>query len=93
MIRLNLLLTLIVVLCSLGVVTSQHKARQIFTELQTSQEAAKQLEIEYGQLQLEQSTWSMHSRIETVASKELGMRAPHETRIRLVPPAEAIAQR
>lgn len=92
MIRLNLMLTLIAVVCALGVVTSQHKARQLFTELQVQHETAKKLDIEYGQLQLEQSTWAMHSRIETVASRNLGMRVPGENRIRLVPPAQAMAQ-
>ena len=35
------------------------------------QEATKQLEVEWGQLQLEQSTWAMHARIEKIASGNL----------------------
>jgi len=84
--RLNLLLIGIAVLCALGVVTSQHEARKLFVELQKEQEVAKQLDVEWGQLQLEQSTWAMHSRIEKVASDSLRMRVPPQSRIRIVSP-------
>ena len=56
MTRLNLLLTLILIACALSVVTSQHNARKLFVELEKEQELARQLAIELGQLQLEQST-------------------------------------
>jgi cell division protein FtsL len=84
--RLNLLMIGIAVLCALGVVTAQHDARKLFVELQKEQEAAKQLEVEWGQLQLEQSTWAMHSRIEKIAVDSLGMRVPPASRIRVVEP-------
>jgi cell division protein FtsL len=91
--RLNLLLIGIAVLCALGVVTSQHEARKVFVELQREQELAKQLDVEWGQLQLEQSTWAMHSRIEKVASDSLRMRDCGGTRIRIVAPGSpAITQ-
>ena len=60
----------------MGVITSQHRARKYFNDLEVGQAAAKKLEEEYGQLQLEQSTWGTHKRIEAVAAKELGMRLP-----------------
>ena len=89
MIRLNLALAGILVLCALMLVTSQHKARKLFMELQRQQEIAKQFEVEYGQLQLEQSTWAMHSRVEKVAANNLQMRVPPVTRVHLVPPPPA----
>ena len=52
MMRLNLLLLGIVMVCSLGVVTSQHHARKLYAELQHAQEDAKQMQTEYSQLQL-----------------------------------------
>ena len=67
MTRLNLLLLGILMVCALGVVTSQHHARKLYAELQHAQESAKQMHTEYSQLQLEQSTWAMHSRIEKIA--------------------------
>ncbi len=89
MIRLNLVLAGILVLCALMLVTSQHKARKLFVELQKQQEVAKQFEVEYGQLQLEQSTWAMHSRVEKIAANNLQMRVPPSTRVHLVPPPPA----
>ncbi|MGZ5257022.1 MAG: cell division protein FtsL, partial [Burkholderiales bacterium] len=56
MTRLNLLMLGILIACGLMLVTSQHQARKLYVELQKEQELAKRLEIEWGQLQLEQST-------------------------------------
>ena len=86
MARLNLILLAILVVCALSVVTSQHKARKLYVELQKEQELARQLEVEWGQLQLEQSTWAMHARIEKIASGPLMMRVPPSSRVRLVSP-------
>ena len=76
MARLNVFLLLAVVICSLGVVTSQHKARQLFQALEVQQERARQLEVEFGQLQLELSTWGTAPRIEKIAVEKLGMHTP-----------------
>ncbi|MEO8039037.1 MAG: cell division protein FtsL [Betaproteobacteria bacterium] len=84
MVRLNLVLLGLVVLCALGVVTAQHEARKLFVEVQREQEVAKQLDVEWDQLQLEQSTWAMHSRIEKIATASLHMRVPPPSRIRIV---------
>lgn len=85
MTRLNLLLIGILVLCALSVVTSQHHARKLYAELQHTQELAKQMQTEYSQLQLEQSTWAMHSRIEKIAIERLQMRAPDPRQIQMAP--------
>ena len=92
MIRLNAVLAGILVLCALALVTSQHKARKLFVELQKEQDQARQLEVEYGQLQLEQSTWAMHSRVEKIAANNLQMRVPPATRVHLVPLPPALAK-
>lgn len=76
MVRLNVLLLLAVVFCSLGVVTAQHKARKLFQNLDLEQERARQLEVEFGQLQLELSTWGTAPRIEKIAREKLKMRTP-----------------
>jgi cell division protein FtsL len=41
-------------------------------------------ETEFGQLQLEQSTWAMHSRIEELATKRLQMQVPDAKRIQVI---------
>ena len=87
MVKLNLFLLAALAACALGLVTSQHQARKLYVELQKEQEAAKQIEVERGQLQLEQSTWATHARVEKLAVQSLGMRVPPSTRIQVVPPA------
>jgi cell division protein FtsL len=82
--KLNLLLLLVLVVCALGLVTSQHKSRKLFSELEREQERSRALEVEYGQLQLEASTWGLHSRVEKIAGGRLGMRAPDPRRVRMV---------
>lgn len=84
--RLNLILMAILIVCSLGVITSQHQARQLYAELQHAQEAAKRMDIEFGQLQLEQSTWAMHARIEKIAGERLRMKVPEPSRIHILAP-------
>lgn len=85
MTRLNLLLLLVMIVCALGVVTSQHKARRAYIELQKAQAEAHRLEVEWGQLQLEQGTWGMHSRIDKEASSRLGMHVPDAAHVRVAP--------
>ncbi len=84
MIRVNILLILILIACALSVVTSQHKARKLFVELEKEQELARQLAVEWGQLQLEQSTWAMHTRIEKIATGQLHMQVPEPSRVQVV---------
>jgi cell division protein FtsL len=74
--RLNVMLLILLIGCAISVITSQHQARKLFIELEGEQVAAKKLEEERTQLQLEQSTWATHKRIESVASKSLGMKLP-----------------
>jgi cell division protein FtsL len=84
--KLNLLLLAVLVACALGLVTSQHKARKLFSELEREQERLRSIDIEHGRLQLESSTWGLHQRVERIAAAALGMRAPDPRRVRLVRP-------
>ncbi len=81
MVRLNMLLLLMTVIVALGVVTAQHKARKLFQELESEQNRARQLEVEYGQLQLELSAWATPPRIEKAARERLKMRAPEAAKV------------
>ena len=93
MARLNLILLALLTACALGLVTSQHQARKLFGELEREQEQAKKLDVEWGQLQLEQSTWAMHARIEKIARDRLHMSVPDAKRTQVVLPAAAEAGR
>ncbi len=89
MARINLILLALLTACALGLVTSQDKTRKLFAELEHEQEQAKQLDVEWGQLQLEQSTWAMHARVEKIARERLHMSVPDAKRIQMVMPAAA----
>ena len=82
--KINVLLLCLAIACALGVVTSQHKARKLFVELQKEQELARQMEVEWGQLQLEQSTWAMPTRVEKVAGRQLQMQLPKGEKIQFI---------
>jgi len=91
MTRLNLILFAVLIISALSLVTSQHKSRKLYFELQQQQEAAKLYETEWSQLQLEQSTWAMHSRLEQVATDLLHMHVPDTKHIQIVSPDEVQA--
>ena len=91
MAKLNLLLLLVLLGCAFGLVTSQHQARKSFVALEREAAHARELDVEYGQLQLEASTWGLHARVSKIAAEALGLRAPDPRRVRVVElaPAEA----
>jgi len=71
--RFNLAVTILLVLCALSLVKAQYYARSQFIQLERAQAAARQLDIEWSQLQLDQSTLGKHARIEATAREELKM--------------------
>ena len=85
MAKLNLLLLAVLVACAIGLVTSQHRGRKLFSELEREQTRSRELDIDYGRLQLEASTWGLHQRVEKIANRTLGMRTPDPRRTRVVP--------
>jgi cell division protein FtsL len=74
--NLNLTLLLVVVICALSVVKANHHARKLFIALGAEQKHLRDLNIEWGQLQLEQSTWAANVRVEKLAREKLGMKRP-----------------
>jgi cell division protein FtsL len=82
--RFNIFLLIVIIACALGVVTSQHKARKLFVELQNEKELAQQMEVEWGKLQIEQSTLAMPARVEKLARQHLQMRMPPSDEIRYI---------
>jgi cell division protein FtsL len=75
-----------VLLSAAGAIYSKHRARELFVELERLNSRRDNLEIEWGQLQLEQSAWSTHAFVESVASKRLHMGMPPPREIELVTP-------
>ena len=81
MVRINLFLLAAVLISALAVVSTNHRARKFVTEFEREQERMRALEVEWGQLQLEQSTWATHARIEEIARQRLGMQPPRPGQI------------
>lgn len=71
---LNAVLIVTVLVSAMLVVYSKHNNRLLFVELERLTSLRDSLNIEWGQLQLEQSTWATDSRIEKIATEKLGMK-------------------
>lgn len=69
-------LVLAVLASAIGVIYAKHEGRKQFVQLQALERQRDQMNVEWGQLQLEQGTWATHSRVERVARKRLGMQMP-----------------
>jgi len=69
-----------------GAIYCKHRARELFVELERLNARRDDLEIEGGQLQLEQSAWSTHAFVERVATTKLRMASPAPQDIELVSP-------
>lgn len=80
------LLALLVLASAVAVVVTKHHSRRLFVELERLTVERDELNIDWGRLQLEQSTWSTHGRIEQVAHERLHMRLPGPAEIRIVVP-------
>jgi cell division protein FtsL len=69
-----------------GAVYTRHRSRELFVELERMHAQRDRLDVEWGQLQLEQSAWSTHAFVERVATTRLKMVTPDPARIRVVKP-------
>ena len=79
---LSIVILVVAVMCSaIGVIYSKHQSRKIFVNLQKLHNQVDELNIEWGQLQLEQSAWSSHGRIEKMAREKLQMTLPKANEI------------
>ena len=81
-----MLLWLAALASAAGVVWAKHRSRELFIELQKLQAQRDTLEIESGQLLLEQSAWSAHAFVEQVATQRLHMVTPPQRSIDIVKP-------
>jgi cell division protein FtsL len=71
--KMNIVLATLLVGCALSVVNARYQARHLFIDLERSQQQQRQLEIDWAQLQLDQSTLGKNERIEQIARSELNM--------------------
>ena len=84
MVRLNLFLLAVLIVCALSLVSSRHQARKLFVELEREQARERSYETEYGQLQPEQSTWGVPAGVEKIAREQLRLQLPPQGRVEIV---------
>lgn len=77
---------LAVLTSAIVVVRARHQARTLFVQLEQLSSERDRLNIEWSQLQLEQSAWSNHGFVERVASDKLRMTLPAPDEVRIVAP-------
>jgi len=69
------------VVSAMALVYTKHESRKLFVELEQLTTDRDELNIEWGQLQIEQSTWATHARIEQVATDDLQLTRPETSEI------------
>ncbi|MBL3589124.1 MAG: cell division protein FtsL [gamma proteobacterium endosymbiont of Lamellibrachia anaximandri] len=69
-------LVLAVVLSGVSVVYAKYLSRRAFVELQVLHAERRQIDVEWGRLQLEESTLATHAKVEKAADRELKMHRP-----------------
>lgn len=80
----SLVLWCLLLASAVAVVWSKHQARSLFIQLQTLGGERDALDIEWGQLKLEQSAWSTHGRVEQTAHGALHMVIPRPAEVRIM---------
>lgn len=81
---LTIVFAVICVMSALALVYTKHESRKLFIELEQLTAERDELNIEWGQLQIEQSTWATHARIEKVAAEQLSLARPKATEIYVI---------
>jgi cell division protein FtsL len=76
---------------ALSLVTSQHRARELFADLEAAQQVGAQSEAEGNRLRIELNRASQPAAIEA-AARQLGMRPIDPDHTALLPPAARPAQ-
>jgi cell division protein FtsL len=71
-------------LSALALIYTKHESRKLFVELENLTNERDELNIEWGQLQIEQSTWATHGRIERVALEEMSLIRPQASEIYVI---------
>jgi cell division protein FtsL len=77
-------LGILVVVTAIACVYARHESRKQFARLQVLTAERDSLDVEWGQLQIEQSTWSTHSRVEQLARRKMNMRNPAPAEVQVV---------
>ena len=84
----TLILAVALLASAVATVYAQHYRRALFVELQKLERERDAMQVEWGQLKLEQSTWATHDRIERLALEKLELGIPPAADVVLITPGE-----
>jgi len=79
-------LLILVLASAVAVVQVRHESRRQFIQLQALTDTRDRLNIDWGRLQIEQSTWASPGRIEQIAADRLDMGVPDPVRVVIIAP-------
>jgi cell division protein FtsL len=82
--RLSILCAILLVLSALSLVSAQYRAQQLFVDLDRARAQSRKLDIDWRQLQLDQTNYSKSSLIETAAVRDLHMQHPSPARTQII---------
>ena len=71
--KINVVLTLLLVACALSVVNARYQRNHLVNDIEELVTQQRQLDIDWAQLQLDQSTLGKNERIEQIARVNLNM--------------------
>ena len=80
------LLLLATIATAIGAAYAKHQSRKLFIDLQALEAERDEMNVEWGQLQLEQSTHTTHGKVESAARKRLDMRIPDLQQVMILRP-------
>lgn len=81
-----MIVTLLTGATALAVVYSSFETRRLVARHQQLLSSKNTMQVEWGQLLLEQSTWGSYNRVEQMAATKLHMRVPSPSEIVMVDP-------
>ena len=81
---LTIIVAVVCVMSAIALIYAKHESRKLFVELEALTTERDELNIEWGQLQIEQSTWAPHALIERIATEELSLVRPKPTKIYVI---------
>ncbi len=79
-----LVLAVLVTGSAVWIVDTEHRSRQLFIKVEELNREQDRLQIDWGRLQIEQSTWATHPRIETLARERLKLTVPADDQLVVV---------
>lgn len=77
-------LGMVVTASAVWTVMAEHESRRLFVELEELRREQDRLQSDWWRLQLEQSTWATHARIESTARDRLELAEPTQERVRII---------